>query len=140
MVRFLEISWIANISSMPGPIRNTVAFGSEADRCRRSRPSAFAATWNPPWLVLSAPAIETQSDEKLVQLRERLGHPKLRPGVGIESFLRGIEFVHDQQRLAAFFLEGHRGDGAAVTLLIGPDEARVPCHLVVLAEERHRRC
>jgi hypothetical protein len=39
-------------------------------------------------------------------LCKRLGHPTLHPGVGIESFLRGIEFVHDQQRLAIFFLEG----------------------------------
>src|ERR1700733_1231595 len=44
-----------------------------------------------------------QGDEKLVQLRERLGHPTLHPGDGsVESFLRGIEFLHDQERLAAF--------------------------------------
>jgi hypothetical protein len=44
-------------------------------------------------------------------LREGLGHPTLHPGDGtVESFLRGIEFVHDQQRLVTFFLEGHRGD------------------------------
>ncbi len=35
----------------------------------------------------------------------------------IGSFLRGIEFVHDQQRLAAFFLERRRGDGTIVTFL-----------------------
>ena len=32
----------------------------------------------------------------------------------------------DQQRLATFLLEGHRGDGPTLTTsLIGPDEARV---------------
>ena len=46
--------------------------------------------------------------------------------------------MHDQQRLAAFFLEGHRGDGPTVaTFFIGPDEARVRCHFEVPAEERH---
>ena len=56
----------------------------------------------------------------------------------VESFLRGIELVQDQQRLATLFLEGHRGDGpAAATFLVGPDEARVRCHFDVSAEERH---
>jgi hypothetical protein len=45
-------------------------------------------------------------------LLERLAHRIRRPGAGsVESFLRGIELVQDQQRLAASFLEGHRGDG-----------------------------
>jgi hypothetical protein len=45
-----------------------------------------------------------QGVEKLVQLLELLGHPTLHPGDGtVESFLRGIEFVQDQQRLATFF-------------------------------------
>jgi hypothetical protein len=36
-----------------------------------------------------------QGDEKLVQLRERLGHSTLHPGDGtVESILGGIEFVH----------------------------------------------
>ena len=57
----------------------------------------------------------------------------------VESFLRGIELVQDQQRLAAFLLEGHRRDGPILaTLLIRPDESRVRCHFEVLAEERHR--
>src|SRR3990170_1337698 len=78
-----------------------------------------------------------QGDEKLVQLRECLDHRIRRPGAGsVESFLRGIELVHDQQCLAAFFLEGHRGDGTLVTFLIGPDEARVRCYFLVRAEER----
>ena len=52
---------------------------------------------------------------------ERFGHPTLHPGDGsIESFLRGIEFVQDQQRLATFFLEGHRGDGTVIDGL-GPN-------------------
>ena len=68
---------------------------------------------------------------------ERLDHRIRRPGAGsVESFLRGIKLVHDQQRLATFFLEGHRGDGTLVTFLIGPDEARVRCHFLVRAEER----
>lgn len=80
-----------------------------------------------------------QGDEKLVQLRERLGHSTLHPGDGtVESFLRGIEFVHDQQRLATFFLEGHRGDGTVVTFVISPNEARGRYHFDVPAEERHR--
>src|ERR1700722_8799788 len=79
-----------------------------------------------------------QGLKKLVELRERLGHPTLHPGDGsVESLLRGIELVHDQQRLASFFLEGHRGDGAVVTFVIGPDEARVRGHFDVPAEKRH---
>src|SRR5688572_32388893 len=80
-----------------------------------------------------------QGDEKLVQLLERLDHRIRRPGAGrVESFLRGIELVHDQQRLATLFLEGHRGDWPTLTsFLIGPDEARVRCHFEVRAEERH---
>src|SRR6185295_11099181 len=80
-----------------------------------------------------------QGEEKLVQLRERLDRRIRRPGAGsVESFLRGIELAHDQQRLATLFLEGHRGDGPTLTtFLIGPDEARVRCHFEVRAEERH---
>src|SRR6266478_6228804 len=54
-----------------------------------------------------------QGDEEFVQLLERLGHSIHAPGGEgtVENFLRGIEVVHDQQRLAAFFLERHRGDG-----------------------------
>src|ERR1700675_751590 len=78
-----------------------------------------------------------EGNEKLVQLRECLNHHIRRPGAGsVESFLRGIKLVHDQQRLAAFFLEGHRRDGTLVTFLIGPDEARVRCYFLVRAEER----
>ena len=44
------------------------------------------------------------------------------------SFLRGIEAVHDQQRLAACFLERYRRDLPTVaTFFIGPDEARMRC-------------
>src|SRR5436190_17860983 len=80
-----------------------------------------------------------QGAEKLVQLLERLAHRIRRPGAGsVESFLRGIELVHDQQGLATFFLEGHRGDRPTLTtFLVGPDEARVRCHFEVRAEERH---
>src|SRR5688572_25716690 len=79
-----------------------------------------------------------QGEEKLVQLRERLDHRIRRPGAGsVESFLRGIELVHDQQRLATLFLECHRGDRTTrTTFLIGPHEARVRCHFEVRAEER----
>src|SRR5215471_10346670 len=78
-----------------------------------------------------------QGDEKLVQLLERLAHNIRSPGAGsVESFLRGIELVHDQQRLATFFLEGHRGDGPTfTTFVIGPDEARVRCHFDIPTEE-----
>src|SRR5262245_44131477 len=81
-----------------------------------------------------------QCGDKLVQLLECLARRIRRPGAGsVESFLRGIELVQDQQRLAAFFLEGHRGDGPILTtFVIGPDQARVRCHLDVPAEERHR--
>src|SRR6476620_4757395 len=70
-----------------------------------------------------------QGDEKIVQLLERLAHRIRRPGAGsVERFLRGIEFVHDQQRLATFFLEGHRGDRPTVTTFrVGPHETRVRC-------------
>src|SRR5262245_8368182 len=79
-----------------------------------------------------------QGGEKRIELVERLGHPGRRSGGTVESFLRGIEIVHDQQRLAALFLEGHGGDWAvAFAFLIGPDEARVGCHFDVSAEERH---
>src|SRR6185437_943777 len=45
-----------------------------------------------------------QGNEKLVQLGERLHHRVRRASTGsVESFLRGIELVHDQQRLAIFF-------------------------------------
>src|SRR5262249_2553582 len=75
-----------------------------------------------------------QSYEKLVHLRERLDRRIRRTGAGsIESFLRRIEFMHDQQRLATFFFEGHRGDGTVVTFLISPNEARVRCHFDVSA-------
>ena len=68
---------------------------------------------------------------------ERLAHRIRGPGAGsVESFLRGIEFVQHEQRLATFFLEGHRGDGSTVTtFVIAPDEARVRYHFEVFAEE-----
>jgi len=45
--------------------------------------------------------------------------------------------MHDQQRLAALLLEGHRVDGTVGTFLIGPNQARIGYHLDVLAEECH---
>jgi hypothetical protein len=81
-----------------------------------------------------------QAYEKIVQLREGLGHPALHSGHGaVERFLGGIEFAHDQQRLAAFFLEGQCGDGAVVAFFIRPDEARVRRHFDIFPEERHKR-
>src|SRR5262245_12067310 len=58
----------------------------------------------------------SQSDEKLVQLVELLRQPGRRPGVdrSVESFLRGVEIVHDQPCLAAPLLEGHGRDGPTV--------------------------
>ena len=98
-------------------------------------------TLGPRWRLASVS--ERTVDEYgilLVQLLERLDHYIRRPGAGsVESLLRGIELVQDHQGLAAFFLEGHRGDGPTVTtFVISPDEARVRCHIDVPAEERHR--
>src|SRR4029434_8135608 len=64
-------------------------------------------------------------------------HHIRRPCAGsVESFLRGIELVQDEQRLATFFLEGHRSDGPTVTtFVIGTDEARVRCHFDIPAED-----
>jgi hypothetical protein len=80
--------------------------------------------------------LRSQRGENLGELVERLAHPVVRPEISVESVLRGIELVQDDQRLAALFLEGHRGDGAVITFLIGPYKARVRCHFDVLAEER----
>ncbi len=52
----------------------------------------------------------------------------------VESFLRGVQIMHGQQRPASFFLKGHRGHGAAVVtfLLVRPDANEVllrgTCH------------
>src|SRR6188508_1812532 len=60
-----------------------------------------------------------QGHEKFVQLRERLDRRIRRPGAGsVESFLRGIELVHDQHRLAALFLECTRGDRPIFTTFL----------------------
>src|SRR5262245_11438410 len=82
--------------------------------------------------------IPTQADEHLVQLLELLAPSTRAPGGDgfVESFLRGIEVVHHQQRLAVFLLERRRGDGP-VTFVVGPDEARIQRQFEVLAEERH---
>ena len=51
-----------------------------------------------------------------------------------------VEIVHGQLRLAARFLEGHRGDRlTVVTFVVGPDQARVRCHFEVPTEELHGR-
>src|SRR4051812_27023148 len=82
-----------------------------------------------------------KASEKLVQLLERLVHPTLLPGGhgSVQSLLRRIELVQDQQRLVSVFFEAHRRDRtSAFTFLIGPDEARVRYHFEIPAEERHR--
>src|SRR4051812_2252859 len=80
-----------------------------------------------------------ERDEELVQLPERLAQSLPEADALVGGLLRRMELVQDQQRLAPLLLEGHRGDGlTALTLLVGPDEARGRCHLEVLAEERHR--
>src|SRR5215813_6815971 len=79
--------------------------------------------------------------EKLVQLLERLAHPTRAAGGDgrVESVLRGMEVVHDDQRLATSFFEGHRGDGPTfTTFVIRPDESGVRRHFDVPTEERHR--
>src|ERR671928_1517793 len=82
----------------------------------------------------------TQGDEKLVQLIERLDHCIGCSGAGsVERFLRRIALVQDHQRLAALFLEGHRGDRPALaTFLVGPREARIRLHFDIRAEKRGR--
>lgn len=66
-----------------------------------------------------------------------------RPGSGcqpaVESFLRGIEVVHDDESLGASFIERHRGDSPTLaSFVIRPDEAGLRRHCDVPAEERHR--
>src|SRR6266550_2186903 len=93
---------------------------------------------NPLSLLLSRAL--TQGDDKLVQLIERLDHCIGCSGAGsVERFLRRIALVQDHQRLAALFLEGHRGDRPALaTFLIGPREARIRLHFDIRAEKRGR--
>lgn len=59
--------------------------------------------------------------DELVSLLERLGHPIHAPGGEgtVESFLRGIEVVHDQQCLVTLFLERHSGDRSYPARLSG---------------------
>jgi hypothetical protein len=47
-----------------------------------------------------------QGRQEFVQLFELFGHRIRRPVTAVESFLRGIEFVEGQQRLAVPFVEG----------------------------------
>src|SRR5260370_2891897 len=72
----------------------------------------------------------TQGDEKLAQLIERLDHCIGCSGAGsVERLLRSIALVQDHQRLAALFLQRHRGDTPALaTFLICPREARLRLH------------
>src|SRR6188472_3221506 len=78
-----------------------------------------------------------QGEEQLLQLVERLGHRVRAPGL-LEGFLRGIEVVDDQLRLAALVLECDRGDlPVLATFLVGPGEARMRRHVEVRTEERH---
>src|SRR5262245_23997076 len=107
---------------------------SSLPKCDAQASSAGAAR-----STTSSPShARAQGDEKLVQLLELLGHPTLPARGTVESFLRGIELVQDHQRLASFFLEGHRRDLPSVTsFVVGPDEARVRGHFEVRAKERH---
>src|SRR5262245_45417764 len=76
--------------------------------------------------------------EKLVQLLERLTEPARGAGgdSGVESFLRGIKIVHDDQRRAAPFFEGHRRHGPAfMPFLIRPDETGMRRHFDIFTEE-----
>src|SRR3954462_7005573 len=79
-------------------------------------------------------------DEKLVQLIEGLDHCIGCSGAGrVERFLRRIGLAQDHQRLAALFLEGHRGDRPPLaTFVIGPREARIGLHFDIRAEKRGR--
>ena len=77
----------------------------------------------------------TQCDDEFVELVERLAHSTRAPGGDgtVESFLRGIEVVHEQLRLATFLLEGHRGDGPTVVPFVAGVGARsLPVSIVVL--------
>src|SRR3984957_715150 len=87
-----------------------------------------------------ASRVQAQGDEKLIQLLERLANSTrtTRRNRSVESFLRGIEVVHNDQRLVTAFFKGHCGDGPAfTTFLIRPDEAGMRCHFDVSAEEFH---
>ena len=82
--------------------------------------------------------LRAEGDEELVELRELFGHPAFHAGEGtVERFLRWIELMQDQHRLAVLFLEGDGGGGRVVAFFVGPDEARVRDHFEVSAEERH---
>src|SRR6476660_7317006 len=88
----------------------------------------------------SAERSSAQSEEKRVELLERLAKPTRTSGGdrSVESFLRGIEVVHDDQCLATSFFEGHRGNGPTfATVVIGPDQAGVRRHFNVPTEKRH---
>src|SRR5215470_14161821 len=99
--------------------------------------------WSPTATVLAAPPLGVEPacrsagklKQQIVQLRKGLVHRVLRAGAdGVERFLRRVEVAHDDQSLAAFFLEGHGGDGSILSaLFIGPDDARVRSHLDVTA-------
>src|SRR5688572_25018745 len=80
----------------------------------------------------------SQGDEKLVQLIERFDHCIGCSGAGsVERFLRRIALAQNNQRLAVRFLEGHRGDRAALaTFFIGPREPRMRLHFDIRAEKR----
>jgi hypothetical protein len=71
-----------------------------------------------------------QGDEKLIQLLERLAHSTRTPrGDGtVESFLRGIEVVHNDQRLVTSFFKGHRAASAYGT------EALAVCEVCALSD------
>src|SRR5512134_392099 len=56
--------------------------------------------------------------EQLVELVERLGHSSLGSPIGLERFLRRMELVENDERLAGFLLEGHRGEGTIGRLLV----------------------
>ncbi len=82
-----------------------------------------------------------QGDEKLIKLLERCAKPTCTPIIDgtVESFLRRIEVVHDEQGLGTPFFEGHRGHSAAfATFLVSLDEAGVRRHFDVTTEEGHR--
>src|SRR5262245_9184926 len=115
---------------------------SDAPGCTRLHSDAPRPVCEPGWPgSRREPALalaRAEGDEERIELLEGLAHPVLVAGPGVESFLRWIEVVHDHQRLACLFFEGHRGDGTAVSaFLIGPDEACVWLHFDVRTEERH---
>ena len=98
---------VYDVTSKP-PGHDRVGMRRRAKRFRRrfSPPLRFGTCSRSATSISSR--ARAQGDEQFVQLLELFGHAAFHPSDGlVECFLRGIEFVQDQQRHVAFVLEGH---------------------------------